>query len=107
MAATLEASRLLIFHRNRSMFEVGSFRASLHGALTRRAFLTAAAATPLAFGLSGATDSTRARAKSVIVLWLWGAPSHLDTFDPKPNAPADIRGPFGTIQTKTTGLRFT
>ena len=46
------------------------------------------------------------KARSVIVLWLWGGPSHLDTFDPKPNAPAQIRGPLGTIGTKTPGLRF-
>ncbi len=85
------------------MFEVGSFRAALHGGISRRAFLTGAASAPLAFGLPAAAANTGAKAKSVIVLWLWGAPSHLDTFDPKPNAPADIRGPFGTIQTKTTG----
>ncbi|MBP3960049.1 DUF1501 domain-containing protein [Gemmata sp. G18] len=89
------------------MFEVGSFRASLHGVPSRRAFLTGAASAPFALGLSGATAKEHAKAKSVIVLWLWGAPSHLDTFDPKPNAPADIRGPFGTIQTKTPGVRFT
>jgi hypothetical protein len=92
------------------MFEVGSFRSSLHGGLSRRAFLTAAASAPLAFGLNTRTLSApppHAKAKSVIVLWLWGAPSHLDTFDPKPNAPAEIRGPFGTIQTRTSGVRFT
>jgi hypothetical protein len=41
------------------------------------------------------------------VLWLWGAPSHLDTFDPKPNAPAEVRGPFATIPTRSPGVRFT
>jgi hypothetical protein len=87
------------------MFEVGSFRAALHGTPSRRAFL-AAATSPFMLGSSGAA-SPRARAKSVIVLWLWGAPSHLDTFDPKPNAPTDIRGPFGTIATRTPGVRFT
>src|SRR5262249_41089679 len=45
-------------------------------------------------------------AKAVILLWLWGGPSQLDTFDPKPNAPLDYRGPFGTIPTRTSGLRF-
>jgi hypothetical protein len=38
---------------------------------------------------------------------LWGAPSHLDTFDPKPDAPAEVRGPFTSIPTRTPGLRFT
>ena len=32
------------------------------------------------------------KAKSVIVLWLWGGPSHIDMFDPKPDAPKEIRG---------------
>src|SRR5262249_56952572 len=36
-----------------------------------------------------------------------GGPSHLDLFDPKPNAPAEYRGPFATIATRTPGLRFT
>ncbi len=46
------------------------------------------------------------RARSVIMLWLWGGPSHLDTFDPKPQAPLEYRGPFGTIPTSIPGLRF-
>lgn len=45
-------------------------------------------------------------AKSVVLLWLWGGPSQLDTFDPKPNAPLEYRGPFGTIPTKIPGVRF-
>ena len=47
------------------------------------------------------------KAKSVIVLWLWGGPSHIDMFDPKPDAPSDFRGPFGTIPTRTPGMHFT
>ena len=39
-------------------------------------------------------------AKAVILLWLWGGPSQLDTFDPKPHAPLDYRGPFATIPTR-------
>jgi hypothetical protein len=91
------------------MFEIGSFRSSLHGAVSRRAFLSAAASLPLTMSLENrrASAFSVGKAKSVIVLWLWGAPSHLDTFDPKPNAPAEIRGPFGTIATKTPGIRFT
>jgi hypothetical protein len=46
------------------------------------------------------------KAKSVLLLWLWGGPSHLDTFDPKPAAPAEYRGPFTTIPTRITGARF-
>src|SRR4051794_25055433 len=45
-------------------------------------------------------------AKAVIVLWLWGGPSHLDTFDPKPDAPLEYRGPFESIATRVPGLRI-
>ena len=53
----------------------------------------------------GRRPATGGTAKSVILLWLWGGPSQLDTFDPKPNAPLDYRGPFGTIPTRITGVR--
>ena len=46
-------------------------------------------------------------AKSVIFLWLWGGPSQLDTFDPKPNAPSEFRSPFANIPTKIPGVHFT
>ncbi len=42
-----------------------------------------------------------------IMLFLVGGPSHIDTWDPKPNAPEEIRGPFKTIQTKAPGIRIT
>src|SRR5262245_18294092 len=48
----------------------------------------------------------RAARKAVILIWLSGGPSHIDTWDPKPDAPAEIRGPFGTIPTKSPGVRF-
>jgi len=47
------------------------------------------------------------RAKSIVVLWLWGGPSHIDMFDPKPDAQSTYRGPFATIPTKIPGIRFT
>jgi uncharacterized protein (DUF1501 family) len=43
--------------------------------------------------------------KAVILLWLSGGPSHLDTWDPKPDAPAEIRGPFASIPTRVPGVR--
>jgi hypothetical protein len=42
--------------------------------------------------------------KSVILIWLDGGPSQLETFDPKPDAPAEFRGPFGVCKTKTPGV---
>ena len=46
------------------------------------------------------------RAKSCLLIFLWGGPSQLDTWDPKPDAPAEIRGSFGTIATRTPGVRI-
>ena len=45
--------------------------------------------------------------KSVIIIFQTGAASHIDTLDPKPDAPAEIRGEFTTIATKTPGMLFT
>ncbi|MCI0703263.1 MAG: DUF1501 domain-containing protein [Planctomycetia bacterium] len=44
--------------------------------------------------------------KSVILLWMRGGPSHHDMWDPKPDAPAEIRGEFGTIPTNVPGVRL-
>ncbi|MBX3746616.1 MAG: DUF1501 domain-containing protein [Verrucomicrobiae bacterium] len=41
-----------------------------------------------------------------ILVWLDGGPSHYETFDPKPEAPAEIRGEFGTVATSVPGVRF-
>ena len=46
------------------------------------------------------------RARSCILIFQWGGPSQLDTWDPKPDAPAEIRGEFATIATSTPGLRI-
>src|SRR5262249_11342091 len=43
--------------------------------------------------------------KAVILLWLSGGPSQFETWDPKPDAPAEGRGPFGAIATKVPGVR--
>jgi hypothetical protein len=64
-------------------------------------------------GLAGLTlaDTLRASAgrsrapKSVILFWLSGGPSQIDTWDPKPDAPAEIRGPYRTIATRVPGIR--
>ncbi len=45
------------------------------------------------------------RAKSCIVLWMTGGPPQHETWDPKPNAPAEIRGPFDCIPTSVPGVR--
>ena len=55
-----------------------------------------------------AADETRGvdRHFSVILFWANGGPSHLETFDLKPNAPDEVRGPFRPIQTTVTGLHI-
>ncbi|MCH7689286.1 MAG: DUF1501 domain-containing protein, partial [Planctomycetes bacterium] len=45
-----------------------------------------------------------ATAKSCILIWLDGGPTHYETFDPKPNAPKEIRGEFEPISTKLPGV---
>jgi uncharacterized protein (DUF1501 family) len=75
----------------------------------RRAFLQVGASSVLGLSLADllrAKPADGAKAKAVILLWLWGGPSQLDTFDPKPNAALDYRGPFGTIPTRISGVRF-
>jgi hypothetical protein len=44
--------------------------------------------------------------KSLLVVWLHGGASHLETYDPKPLAPSEIRGPFGPIDTSVPGLQI-
>lgn len=51
-----------------------------------------------------AAENVADRDFSVILLWANGGPSHLDTFDLKPDAPAEVRGPFRPTRTKVPGL---
>ena len=60
-------------------------------------------------GLLSAADAGVAEKpkKSVILFWLSGGPSQIDMWDPKPNAPQEIRSPFPTIDTAVPGVQFT
>ena len=53
--------------------------------------------------MAGSTPST---ARSAILVFLGGGPSHHDTFDPKPDTPAEIRGEYSAIQTSVPGIQF-
>ncbi|HAP06963.1 MAG TPA: DUF1501 domain-containing protein [Planctomycetaceae bacterium] len=55
---------------------------------------------------SGELGATFGRAKNVIFLWLQGGPPQHETFDPKPDAPLEIRGPFKPISTNVPGIQF-
>lgn len=61
----------------------------------REAAAAETAARPKSFG----------RAKSIVLLHLYGAPSQLETFDPKPEAPAEVRGELGSIESSLPGCR--
>src|SRR6266478_2236916 len=51
-----------------------------------------------------ATGGGFGQAKSCILLFLYGSPSQLETFDPKPDAPVEVRGEFGCIASSVPGL---
>jgi hypothetical protein len=58
-------------------------------------------------GVLARTAPETARAKSVIQIWMWGGPSHLDTFDPKPDAGQDYCGPLNkAIPTNVDGIQI-
>jgi hypothetical protein len=51
-----------------------------------------------------AHDPQKRSNKAVIMVWLEGGPSHIDMYDMKPNAPAEVRGPFQPIRTNVPGI---
>jgi hypothetical protein len=55
---------------------------------------------------SAAAAAGTPKADSVILFWCAGGPSHLDSFDPKPDAPAEFRGEFNAIETNVSGIRI-
>ncbi|MCX6907571.1 MAG: DUF1501 domain-containing protein, partial [Verrucomicrobia bacterium] len=80
-------------------------------AISRRDFLWAGTAGAVGLGLSRAgqaawADVAGARCDAVILLWMQGGVSHLDTFDPKPDAPSEIHGPFKAIGTNVPGIQL-
>jgi len=78
--------------------------------LSRRAFLRVGTVGAIGLTLGDflamrAVASTASPpARAVIMLWLWGGPSHLDTFDMKPHAPVEYRGPFEPVATAVPGM---
>ena len=68
--------------------------------------LCAGPAPHLAQFLAAAETSAVDRDFSVILFWAHGGPSHLETFDLKPDAPAEIRGPFRPIRTNVPGMQI-
>ena len=54
----------------------------------------------------GAASSEK-KTNNVILLWMRGGPSHIDMWDPKPDAPEEFRGEFGTVNTCVAGIQLT
>ena len=81
--------------------------------ITRRDGLQLGLGSLLGGGLVGALQARGAAATAVkheadacILIWMDGGPTHYETFDPKPDAPVEIRGEYSTIATKLPGVRF-
>ncbi|MEW4526709.1 DUF1501 domain-containing protein [Maioricimonas sp. JC845] len=80
--------------------------------LSRRRLLQTGSAAMVSLGLLGRLPAVSAagkrspRARRCILIWLDGGPSHLDTFDLKPDAPEEVRGPFAPIDTEVPGIRI-
>jgi uncharacterized protein (DUF1501 family) len=79
--------------------------------LTRRDFLHAGAISTLGLTLPAlfaqrAAGQAGQRDINCIMLFLCGGPSQIDTWDPKPDAPAEVRGPFQPIATNVPGMRI-
>lgn len=82
------------------------------GTFTRRAFVRSGLAGLGSLSLAellrlrsiAAGGRATSNPKSLLVLWLWGGPSHMETFDLKPDAPSEFRGEFRPIRTNVPGL---
>src|SRR5438270_13372072 len=92
----LDAVRTLTRRRLLQLGSAGGLGLSLGGLLRAQA-AQAAGASPL---------QSKAKIKACILIFYYGGPSHLETFDPKPGAPADIRGEFKPIATSVPGVHI-
>lgn len=93
------------------MNPITSFRGPAIRPLQRRSFLQVGGLGAVGLTLPDflrlrAADASPGTARSAILVFLGGGPSHHDTLDPKPDAPAEVRGEFGAIPTKLPGVQF-
>ncbi|MBI1831663.1 MAG: DUF1501 domain-containing protein, partial [Planctomycetes bacterium] len=96
------------------MLNIGNEKVSLCSGLSRRSFLQVGVAGLAGMWLpdlmkaeaSGSVDSSRARIKNCITLFLVGSPGHLDTWDLKPQAPSEVRGRYSPIRTNVNGIQI-
>jgi hypothetical protein len=92
------------------MLEVQGRAVRMSDGISRRGFLKIGS-----LGLAGLTlpaflqaseNRQRRGAKAVILYWMAGGPSHIDTYDMKPSAPEQVRGPFRPVTTRVPGMQF-
>jgi hypothetical protein len=98
------------------MFDLFTGRSRSCDGFSRRDFLRVGGLAALGLALPGflklqhalanEPGRTGGKAKHCILMWMQGGPSHHDTFDPKPEAPVEVRGEFNTIPTTLPGLRI-
>lgn len=94
------------------MLYVGRLGRTAAGLMSRRELVQAGTLGALGLSLAdllrmkavGAASENQA--KSIILLWLWGGPTHLDTFDLKPHAPIEYRGPYAPVATSVPGVEI-
>src|SRR6186713_922204 len=96
------------------MLHIGNVKVPVCHGVTRRSFLQAGSAglaglalpTLMKLQSAGAVEERQAKIRNCITLFLVGSPGHLDTWDMKPDAPAEVRGKFKPIQTNVNGIRI-
>src|SRR5262245_7942580 len=99
------------------MFDLFTGSSSDCRGVSRREFLRVGGLSALGLSLASffrlqqasaaaAKGAPKRKAVHCILLWMQGGPSHHDSFDPKPDAPAEVRGEFGTIATTLPGVRI-
>src|SRR5687768_6566614 len=96
------------------MLHVGNVRVPVCHGVTRRSFLRAGSAGLAGLSLpallqlqaAGAINPAKAKIKNCITLFLVGSPGHVDTWDMKPDAPAEVRGKFAPIDTNVPGIQI-
>jgi hypothetical protein len=96
------------------MLHVGDAKVPVCHGVTRRSFLQAGSAglaglslpTFLRLQSANAVEERQAKIRNCITIFLVGSPGHLDTWDMKPDAPAEVRGKFRPIASKVPGIQI-
>src|SRR5262245_45479879 len=111
-SSTCLLSRLASPFGSNPMFDFNFDRIADCTGMDRRSFLRVGGLATLGLSLPAflrareAVPVAERKNVNCILMWMQGGPSHIDSFDPKPDAPAEIRGDFGTIPTTLPGIRF-